>query len=81
MTQKFTKEELLLLASIIFGVVAVLHVLRIIFDWAVVFNGTIVPIYYSYIIVGVSSLMAWRLHKESVLPVSELNGNGKKKRK
>ncbi len=80
MTLKFTKEELLFLASIVFGVVAVLHVLRISFGWVIVFNGAIIPMYYSYIIVGVTSLLAWRLHKEAVLPVSKPNGNGKKRK-
>lgn len=51
------------IAIVIFALVAVLHVLRLIFGWEAVINGMVVPIWASVlaiIIAGGLAVMLWR---------------------
>lgn len=52
-----------IIAIVIFALVAVLHVLRLIFGWEAVINGMVVPIWASVlaiIIAGGLAVMLWR---------------------
>ena len=51
------------IAIVIFSLVAVLHVLRMIFGWEVVINGLVMPMWVSVvgiIVAGGLALMVWR---------------------
>jgi hypothetical protein len=51
------------IAIVIFSLVAVLHVLRLIFGWEVVINGLVMPMWVSVvgiIVAGGLALMVWR---------------------
>ena len=51
------------IAIVIFSLVAVLHVLRLIFGWEVVINGLVMPMWVSVvgiIVAGGLAVMVWR---------------------
>lgn len=51
------------IAVAIFTIVAVVHLLRIVFGWEVVIQGTVIPMWASYlglIIAGGLAVMLWR---------------------
>lgn len=51
------------IAIVIFSLVAVLHVLRLIFGWEVVINGMAIPMWVSavgFIIAGGLAVLLWR---------------------
>ena len=51
------------IASVIFSLVAVLHVLRLIFGWQAVIDGLVIPMWASVvglIIAGGLAIMLWR---------------------
>ena len=51
------------IAIVIFSLVAVLHVLRLIFGWEVVINGLVMPMWVSvvgFIVAGGLAVMVWR---------------------
>ena len=59
------KNQSLLIASVIFGIIALLHLLRSIFSWQLVIGNFNVPLYFSYIIVIVFGYLAWHIYGES----------------
>ena len=59
------KNKSLLIAAIIFGVVAILHLLRAIFGWEAAIGGFNVPLYFSYIAVVVAGYLSWAMYKAS----------------
>ena len=59
------KNKSLLLASIIFAIIAMLHLLRSIFNWEVLINGYIIPIWFSYIAVIVAGFLSWTMYDAS----------------
>ena len=59
------KNKLLLVASIIFGVVGFLHLLRSIFGWEAVIGNFNVPLYFSYIAVVVAGYLSFSMYKAS----------------
>jgi len=51
------------IAIVVFSLVAVLHVLRLIFGWEVVINGLVMPMWVSvvgFIVAGGLAVMVWR---------------------
>ncbi|MBI2558147.1 hypothetical protein HYW20_02385 [Candidatus Woesearchaeota archaeon] len=56
------KNQLLMLASVIFGIVAVLHLLRSIFSWEADIGGFNVPVWYSYVAVVVAGYLSWEMY-------------------
>jgi uncharacterized membrane protein YjjB (DUF3815 family) len=51
------------IAAIIFAVVALVHLLRLVYQWQVVFNGWVVPMWLSWfglIVAGALSALIWR---------------------
>ena len=59
------KNKLLLIASVIFGVVGFLHLLRSIFGWEAVIGNFNVPLYFSYIAVVVAFYLSFSMYKAS----------------
>lgn len=62
---KMDKNKSLLIAAIIFGVVAILHLLRSIFSFDIVIGSFNVPLYFSYIGVVVAGYLCWNMYKAS----------------
>ena len=59
------KNKSLLLASIVFGVVGFLHLLRSIFSWDLVLSNFKIPLYVSYVVVIVAGYLSWSMYKAS----------------
>ena len=59
------KNQLLMLGAVIFGVVAVLHLLRSIFSWPARIANFDVPVWFSYIAVVVAGYLAWSMYGAS----------------
>ena len=59
------KNQSLKLASVIFGLIAVMHLLRSIFSWPVSISAFNVPLWLSYIAVVVFGYLAWQMYSES----------------
>ena len=56
------KNKALMLASVIFGIVAVLHLLRAVLRWNVTFNGFKIPLWLSYVAVAVAGYLSWLMY-------------------
>jgi len=51
------------IAAVVFALVALLHLLRLVFGWQVVFNGWTVPMWLSWFglfVAGALSVLVWR---------------------
>ena len=51
------------IAAVVFALVALVHLLRLVYGWQVVFNGWTVPMWLSWfglIVAGVLSALVWR---------------------
>ncbi len=59
------KNRSLLVASMIFGVIGFLHLLRSIFGWEAVIGNFNVPLYFSYIAVVVTFYLSFSMYKAS----------------
>jgi len=59
------KNQLLLIASVIFGVVGFLHLLRSLFGWEAVIGNFNVPLYFSYIAVVVAFYLSFSMYRAS----------------
>ena len=59
------KNKSLRFASVVFAMMAVLHMLRSIFNWEVLINGYIIPIWFSYIAVVVAGFLSWAMYDAS----------------
>jgi len=59
------KNKSLLLASIVFGVIGFLHLLRSIFSWDLVLSNFKIPLYVSYVVVIVAGYLSWSMYKAS----------------
>lgn len=57
------KEAVLRAAGVIFGVIALAHALRIVFQWNVVVEGWVVPVWVSVIPVILGGWVAWAAMK------------------
>ena len=61
------KNKYLLIASVIFGVIGVLHLLRAIFSWKANIGNFNVPLYFSYIVVVVAGYLSWHMYKANTM--------------
>tara|TARA_Y100000310_G_scaffold342435_1_gene445694 strand:- start:5384 stop:5575 length:192 start_codon:yes stop_codon:yes gene_type:complete len=59
------KNQSLLIASVVFGIVGFLHLLRSVFSWEMVISNFNVPLYFSYIAVIVLGYLSWSMYKAS----------------
>jgi hypothetical protein len=59
------KNRLLLVGSIVFSLVSILHLLRSIFSWEMVVNNFNVPLYFSYIAVIIAVYLSWNMYNSS----------------
>ena len=59
------KNQSLMLAAIVFSLMALLHLLRSIFSWTASIANFNVPVYYSYIAVIVLGYLAWQMYSAS----------------
>ncbi|HJO01492.1 MAG: hypothetical protein QGI89_00465 [Candidatus Woesearchaeota archaeon] len=59
------KNKLLLIASIIFGIIGFLHLLRSLFSWQLVIDTFSVPLYFSYAAVIVAGYLSWNMYNAS----------------
>ena len=56
------KNQTLKLASVIFGIVALLHLLRSLLGWSLIIESYNVPLYFSYIAVIVTGYLSWQMY-------------------
>ena len=61
------KNKSLLIASVIFGVIGFLHLLRSIFGWDANIGGFDIPVYFSYIAVVVAFYLSFSMYKASTM--------------
>ena len=59
------KNKALTLAAVIFGLIALLHLLRSIFSWSARIANFDVPLWLSYIAVVVAGYLAWLMYSSS----------------
>lgn len=59
------KNKSLVLASVIFGVIALVHLIRSIFGWSASIASYDVPVYFSYIFVVIACYLAWHMYNAS----------------
>jgi len=59
------KNQSLMLAAFIFGIIALLHLLRAIFSWPARIANFEVPLWLSYIAVIVAGYLAWHMYSAS----------------
>jgi|TARA_Y100000031_G_scaffold5855_1_gene7146 hypothetical protein len=59
------KNKLLLIASIIFGIIGFLHLLRSLFSWQLAIDNFSVPLYFSYVAVIVAGYLSWNMYNAS----------------
>jgi len=59
------KNKALMLASVIFGIVAALHLLRSIFSWEANIGGFNIPVWFSYVAVVVAGYLSWLMYDAS----------------
>lgn len=59
------KNQSLTLAAVIFGLVALLHLLRSIFSWPARIANFDVPVWFSYAAVVVAGYLAWNMYSAS----------------
>ena len=58
------------IAVFIFGLVALLHLLRLFFGWEVIFNGMVIPMWVSIlglIVAGGLAVLLWRESRQAKL--------------
>ena len=61
------KNKSLLIASAIFGIIALLHLLRSVFGWEAAIGGFGIPLYFSYIAVVAAGYLSWHMHKTGTM--------------
>ena len=59
------KNQSLVLAAAVFGVVALLHLLRSIFSWPATIAAIDVPLWLSYLAAVVAGCLAWQMYSAS----------------
>ena len=59
------KNQSLMLASAVFGIIALLHLLRSIFSWDARIANFDIPVWFSYIAVVVAGYLAWHMYNAS----------------
>jgi len=56
------KNQSLMVASAIFGLIALLHLLRSVFSWPAVIGTFNVPVWFSYVAVVVAGYLSWQMY-------------------
>lgn len=56
------KNQLLTLGAAIFGIIALLHLLRSIFSWEANIGGFNIPVWFSYVAVVVAGYLSWQMY-------------------
>ena len=56
------KDKSLLLASIVFGVIALFHLARAILGWEAFVSGFKIPVYFSYLAALILAYLAWQMY-------------------
>ena len=56
------KNQSLMLAAIVFGIIALLHLVRSVFSWTVSIAGFNIPVWLSYIVVIVAGYLSWHMY-------------------
>jgi len=59
------KNQSLLIAAIIFGIIGFLHLLRSVFGWEANIGNFNVPLYFSYIAIVVAGYLSFSMYKAS----------------
>ena len=59
------KEKSLLLASAIFGVIALFHLARAVLGWEAFVSGFKIPVYFSYLATLILGYLAWQMYDTS----------------
>ena len=59
------KNKALTVASVIFGVIALAHLLRAVLNWNVTIENFNIPVYFSYIVFVIFAFLSWTLHNAS----------------
>ena len=59
------KNQSLMLAAVIFGLIALLHLLRSIFSWSASIAGFNVPVWLSYVAVVLAGCLSWHMYSAS----------------
>lgn len=62
---KMDKNQLLRIASIAFGLIAFVHLMRAIFSWPARIADFEVPVYFSYAAVVAAGCLAWLMYSGS----------------
>ena len=59
------KNQSLMLAAIVFGVIALLHLVRAVLGWKVLIENFNVPVYFSVIVGIVAGYLSWHIYNTS----------------
>ncbi|MBI2208295.1 hypothetical protein HYU50_02265 [Candidatus Woesearchaeota archaeon] len=59
------KNQSLMLAAVIFGVIALLQLIRAVFGWQAVIENFNVPVYFSYIAFIAAGYLSWHMYNAS----------------
>lgn len=59
------KNQSLRLAAVIFGVIALLHLIRAVFGWQAAIGNFNVPVYFSYIALIAAGCLSWHMYNTS----------------
>ena len=62
---KMGKNQSLILAAVIFGVIALLQLIRAVFGWQAVIGNFNVPVYFSYIALIAAGYLSWHMYNAS----------------
>ncbi len=52
-------------AIVVFALMSLMHILRLVFAWDVIFNGTRIPLWISWVAAVVTGIVAYMLWRES----------------
>ena len=59
------KNKSLLLASAVFGVIALFHLARALLGWEAFVSGFKIPVYFSYLAALILGYLAWQMYDSS----------------
>lgn len=59
------KNKSLMLAAAVFGVIALVHLIRAVFGWEAIIGNFNVPVYFSYIAFIAAGYLSWHMYNSS----------------
>lgn len=59
------KNQSLMIAAVIFGIVALLHLIRAVLSWEANIAGWNVPVWLSYVVFVVAGYLSWHMYSAS----------------